>query len=266
MYKVHKKLGETPYEALERLRASRPELKDLPLSYAGRLDPMAEGLLIILAGEECKQKDRYLGLPKQYEAGILLGISTDTGDTLGLVNKEKVMAPNAPAMASILGASFDISAVAAKLLGTRLQKYPLFSSRTVNGKPLVAYARDWVGQDKKVPAADAIPSQLITVKKFNYTGRTTTDLSEILGRIALVRGDFRQGQIKASWNAAIGEAANVADFAHLPVLHFDIVCSAGTYVRVLAEELGALLGVPACLFSLNRTRIGEYEDTQTVVL
>ncbi len=64
MILLNKKLGETPYQALERLRASRSDLADVALSYAGRLDPMAEGLLIILVGEECKQKGRCLGLGK----------------------------------------------------------------------------------------------------------------------------------------------------------------------------------------------------------
>ncbi len=173
---------------------------------------------------------------------------------MGLVNAEKAVSP---AVVAEKLATLDTAALAdlsTKMLGTRLQKYPLFSSRTVNGKPLVAYARDWVGQDKKVPASDAIPSQLITVQQFKLTGRTTTTLDEILGRIALVRGDFRQEPIVASWHAV--QAAQA--FTDLPILHFDITCSAGTYVRVLAEELGTLLGVPACLFSLNRTKVGDY--------
>lgn len=39
-------------------------------------------------------------------------------------------------------------------------------------------------------------------------------------------------------------------------LRFRVECSAGTYVRVLAEDLGALLGVPAHLASLRRVAAG----------
>jgi tRNA pseudouridine55 synthase len=44
----------------------------------------------------------------------------------------------------------------------------------------------------------------------------------------------------------------------LPVVHFKVVCSTGTYIRSLANDLGQLLGTGAYLSSLRRTRIGEF--------
>jgi tRNA pseudouridine(55) synthase len=82
---IYKKKGETPYEALMRLRLARPEYAALPLSYAGRLDPMAEGVLIVLVGEENKYREKYLDLEKTYKVQILFGIGTDTYDVLGKV-------------------------------------------------------------------------------------------------------------------------------------------------------------------------------------
>ena len=75
---AYKNIGETPLECLERHRKERSIDKDIPMTYAGRLDPMAEGLMILLVGEECKNKDKYLGLDKTYEFKILVGFSTDT--------------------------------------------------------------------------------------------------------------------------------------------------------------------------------------------
>jgi tRNA pseudouridine55 synthase len=46
--------------------------------------------------------------------------------------------------------------------------------------------------------------------------------------------------------------------ADLPVLHFRVVCSTGTYIRSLAHDFGAALGCGAYLGSLCRTRIGEF--------
>ena len=104
---IHKNLGETPLEALERFRLEQIKKSDnnlisnstkldsvtdnsinwkkIPMTYAGRLDPVAEGELLILIGEECKNKEKYLGLDKEYEVEILLGLTTDTYDILGLV-------------------------------------------------------------------------------------------------------------------------------------------------------------------------------------
>lgn len=44
----------------------------------------------------------------------------------------------------------------------------------------------------------------------------------------------------------------------LPVVHFRVVCSTGTYIRSLANDLGASLGCGGYLSSLCRTRIGEF--------
>jgi tRNA pseudouridine55 synthase len=46
---------------------------------------------------------------------------------------------------------------------------------------------------------------------------------------------------------------------HLPVVHFSIVCSTGTYIRSLANDFGTALGCGAYLSSLCRTRIGEFK-------
>jgi tRNA pseudouridine55 synthase len=44
----------------------------------------------------------------------------------------------------------------------------------------------------------------------------------------------------------------------LPIVHFKVVCSTGTYIRSLAYDLGKALGCGAYLSSLCRTRIGEF--------
>ena len=45
----------------------------------------------------------------------------------------------------------------------------------------------------------------------------------------------------------------------LPVVHFRVVCSTGTYIRSLANDLGEALMCGAYLSSLRRTRIGEFK-------
>lgn len=44
-----------------------------------------------------------------------------------------------------------------------------------------------------------------------------------------------------------------------PVFDLEIVCSAGTYIRSLAHDLGELLGVGAHLTALSRTRSGAFD-------
>ncbi len=48
----------------------------------------------------------------------------------------------------------------------------------------------------------------------------------------------------------------------LPVVHFRVVCSTGTYIRSLAFDFGNELGCGGYLSSLRRTRIGEFEASK----
>ena len=56
------------------------------------------------------------------------------------------------------------------------------------------------------------------------------------------------------------------DKIELPIVHFKVVCSTGTYIRSLANDFGAALGVGAYMSSLRRTRIGIFyvDDAKTI--
>jgi tRNA pseudouridine55 synthase len=49
-----------------------------------------------------------------------------------------------------------------------------------------------------------------------------------------------------------------------PVVGFRVVCSTGTYIRSLANDVGAALGCGAYLSALSRTRIGEFTIDQAM--
>jgi tRNA pseudouridine55 synthase len=52
---------------------------------------------------------------------------------------------------------------------------------------------------------------------------------------------------------------------NLPLVHFKVVCTTGTYIRSLAHDFGQYLGCGAYLSALCRTRIGPFllEQAQT---
>ncbi len=54
------------------------------------------------------------------------------------------------------------------------------------------------------------------------------------------------------YSAEFVEQASKNDFI------FDVACSKGTYIRTLCEDIGRALGVPACMFSLQRTSCGKF--------
>ena len=65
---IYKPQGWTPLRTIVELKKLNKKYKDATISYAGRLDPMAEGVLLLLVGEENKKRKKYQDLTKVYEA------------------------------------------------------------------------------------------------------------------------------------------------------------------------------------------------------
>lgn len=79
---IDKPKGITSFDVIRRLRK---ELGIRKMGHAGTLDPLASGLMIIGINDGTKRMEEFLKLPKSYEAEILLGTKTDTGDLEGEV-------------------------------------------------------------------------------------------------------------------------------------------------------------------------------------
>ena len=86
---IDKPAGMTSFDVIRRLRKCYREQmggKQAPkLGFAGTLDPAATGLLVLGVGRGTKQLGAYSACDKTYEAQILLGTSTTTGDQDGEV-------------------------------------------------------------------------------------------------------------------------------------------------------------------------------------
>jgi tRNA pseudouridine55 synthase len=52
----------------------------------------------------------------------------------------------------------------------------------------------------------------------------------------------------------------------LPRVTFRVVCSAGTYIRVLCENIGEALGVGGCMEELQRTKVGPFSLRNSLTL
>ncbi|MCK4918354.1 MAG: hypothetical protein KAS02_01030 [Candidatus Pacebacteria bacterium] len=252
--KLYKKISETPLECIERFKKDNPEYQDDPntshrqvkMTYAGRLDPMAEGELLVLVGEECKKKEEYLGLDKEYEVDILFGFSTDTYDTLGLINHLGV-AP--PSDYDVMGHVGKVGRFLNKLVGKREQEYPPFSSKTVDGKQLFQITKDDELTDVEIPKKEIEIYETELLKNYYISGR---DLKgDIMKRILLVSGDFRQEEILENWNKEL-EGREEEQFL---ISKIRVKCSSGTYMRSIAQNLGEFLEIPALALKIKRINI-----------
>lgn len=248
---IEKEVGETPLATLSRFRQTRPELGSVPLTYAGRLDPMAEGKLLVLIGDECKQRGRYDKLDKEYFFEIFLGAKSDTGDVLGLVE----FMSNAQAEIS----EARVKEVVESFVGTHEFAYPLFSSKTVNGKPLFLYAHEGKADEIEIPKRKS------TIYKITYEGSRALSSSELIREVCekintlkidsndtRLGSDFRKDKILARWQTfSDGEEKQI-------IIRCRAVVSSGTYIRTLAPFIAEKLGTFGLAYSIKRTKIGRY--------
>lgn len=236
---VWKKRGETLAVLLERVRREQNLSEGEKVPYAGRLDPMAEGVVVILCGDARFEKDTYLRKQKTYEVEILFGIATDTLDPLGVVSAFCETALSHSAIDSAVRAMTGITTL----------PYPLYSSRPVNGVPLFVHARKG--------AVVAVPDKNVTIYDMQLLDTKTVSLAEYarsaIEDIDRVVGDFRQNECATSWEEVLKRHAD----ASCTSATISVTASSGTYMRSLARWCGEKLGVPAIAYRITRTKIGE---------
>lgn len=76
----------------------------------------------------------------------------------------------------------------------------------------------------------------------------------------------RQGlEVKRQARRIRIDKLGLLDF-QLPKVKFYLECSKGTYVRQLAEDIGAKLGCPACIVEIERTKVGPFGIEKAVTL
>jgi tRNA pseudouridine55 synthase len=238
VFALDKPVGPTAAQALARLRAHDPALATVPLGHAGRLDPMAEGLLTVLVGDETRQVHALRGQDKTYTLDVLLGLGSDSFDALGLVTD--------PAPVAVHEAAWVAAGLAR--VGPYVQRYPPFSQAKVGGRSLLALSHAGVAVER--PTAPRVLHAMV------WQGLATLTLAEAsahaCARIARVEGPFRQEAITARWQTL----AQARPDAQLAVASWTVRCSAGTYMRTLAHDLGVDVGLPAMAWRIRRTAAG----------
>ena len=221
---VDKPQGMTSQQVVSKVKYlfKSPKHDSKKAGHTGTLDPMATGLLPICLGEATKFSHYQLDADKSYQATILLGSQTDTGDADGQIVAEKVIP------------QFDVvglEKIAQQFLGPQQQIPPMYSALKKDGKKLYEYARAGIEIDRpardivikaiNLTVIDAKQIQLtVTCSKGTYVRVLAEDIAKMLGTLghltALRRiqvGDFH---IDAAISLANLEALALEDRqAHL---------------------------------------------------
>ena len=138
IYLVHKAVGRSSFDAVRdfKRRAFEAGQKKLALGHGGTLDPFAEGLLLVLAGQATRLMDLMHPLPKTYVAEVRWGQETDTCDLQGL----PVLTGDASHLTPEL-----LDAALAPLLGWTEQVPPTTSAKKIDGE--AAYKKAHRGEE-----------------------------------------------------------------------------------------------------------------------
>lgn len=243
---LNKLVGETPLQCIQRYQESHPEYADVKLGYAGRLDPMAEGLLLVLVGDANKNKyrPRYLGMDKTYEVDILFGVSTDSHDVLGVIQ-------DMGAYEYIDEKKFE--QVLQSYKGTFEQQYPIFSSKTVEGKPLYKWAHEGRIDEIEIPKEKRTIYSVKLLKQYDMTkAELHESIKEKIGTLS--SGKFRSEEVLKSWEMFFVRNPQ----GRYTINRVQITCSTGTYMRSLAHDIGKKMGVPAIAYHIRRTNVGKH--------
>jgi tRNA pseudouridine55 synthase len=210
---VDKPSGPTSHDVVARVRRLLGERR---VGHTGTLDPLASGVLPLVVGRATRLARFLSGSDKTYEAEIRLGVSTDTCDALG----------------QPVGAPYDgpwpgraaIETALDRYRGTFLQQPPAFSAKKIEGRRSYELAR------RAMPPAAAV------------TASSPSDPDAEAERPVVLPAPVR----------VTAHAIELLE-AEGPVVRLRLTCSAGFYVRALADDLGAALGTGAHLTALRRT-------------
>jgi len=207
---IDKPLGWSSFDVIRHLRK---QLGIKKMGHAGTLDPLATGLMIIGVAAGTKKLKDLIGLDKTYEAEILLGESTTTGDAEGAVTATTIVKPldNETIKSAVEGLRGVLNLpvplyCAIKVRGQRLYKLAR------QGKPVTLPVKTMKVLDIKMrglrPTADGlcIVSVEMSVSSGTYVRSVAVELGRRLGypaRLnALRRTRIGQYSIKDAFTVA----------------------------------------------------------------
>lgn len=153
---IDKPAGMTSFGVVARLRRvlSQQAGKKVKVGHTGTLDPFATGLMILVTGKKCREAETYTKLDKWYEAEIVLGQVSTTGDPEGELTD---ISDRQPMQA-------EIEQVLQQFTGEIRQRPPIFSAIKINGQRAYKLARD--GQEVEIPERTV---QICTLELVDYT-------------------------------------------------------------------------------------------------
>lgn len=153
---IYKPKGWTSFDVVAKMRG---KLHIRKMGHAGTLDPMAEGVLILLTESDTKKQEDFKLLTKNYLAKIVFGFETDTHDAAGTV-----LLQADTGLSQSLKAE-QVEDALASFVGKLSQKVPAYSAVKIDGRRLYKLARSNSVSESELPEKE-VEFFEITLLKF----------------------------------------------------------------------------------------------------
>lgn len=141
---VNKPVGVSSHDVVNKIRRLYNTKR---VGHAGTLDPLAEGVLIVLVGRAAKACEYISSDRKTYTATLRLGLVTDTEDITGEVLEK---------YEGELPAYGEVAAVCEGFRGKIMQTPPMYSALKVNGQKLYDLARRGVTVERQAREVEVL--------------------------------------------------------------------------------------------------------------
>lgn len=218
-------------------------------THTGTLDPMAEGVMVILTGDDRFKKQELSDVKKTYQFEILWGINTDSLDLLGLITDQ-----NLESVASKLTQIENLEKYLGKYLGELKQKLPKFSAKRVKGESAFDFAKRGEEMEDHFRDVEIFETKVLSLDQINVV-----ELEKIIfTKVNNVKGDFRQTEIISGWKAFFKNISKDSQEATFYISKCEVTASKRTYVRAIVRDIAEDIGIPATTFSIIRTVNGPY--------
>lgn len=164
------------------LQGARRLFSAAKAGHTGTLDPLATGLLPLCFGEATKFSADLLEADKTYEADLLFGTTTDTGDAEGEVVESR----------PVSFSRADLESALLRFIGAIEQIPPMYSALKRDGRPLYELARQGVEVERAARAVTIHELALlghahdrcrlrVCCSKGTYVRTLAADIGELLG-------------------------------------------------------------------------------------
>lgn len=240
----------------------RKILQTKKVGHAGALDPFAEGIVLVLVGHYTKKAEMLLKKDKGYKGRIIFGIKTNSGDIDGDIE-------------SLQQKKFDFTEdMRHKIEEVFSKKYiqyvPIFSSVKIHGMKLRELARASSAfevklvDNTKLCEFTLLPNSKFTSKSADNKIVVEVPSKEVDVKVDILEsGSLNRSDVVKYFSEASQKKIEDMNYSYIDI---EVLCSKGTYIRQLAEDIAESIGTFGTLATLNRTRIDDItlEDSITI--